>query len=453
MALIEDRDTNSNKQSDLSEQVKTESSPTRKPWLWWLLAILLVSGGVVLWRSLYPSSQPTQSAVAQPQGKQPKAIETVALSKGEATRQIQLLGQVESREQATIRTQTAGIVQQILVEPGDRVTRGATIAILDDSDQQLAVAEAKARLAEERSNLARLEVGTRPEIIAQRQAAVRSTSAREEEAQDNLDRLRNLVKEGAFSQRSLIEAQTAVDDAQGARLEAEATLAEAVAGPIQEEIAAQQANVQTAVAALNQAELSLQRTRVQALTSGVVQERQVSPGDYAESAGAIATLVAGDSLDVFLEIPEELSGTVRPGSSVELTARALPQWKERATITGVVPTANATSRRQRVRVRLDNPPSGLLSGMAITGTLTTRSDRPSFVVSRDALTRKQDRWYVFAVNDGKAEQVEVELVSDIGKEVAIYNDRLRAGQPVVLRGGDGLEDGAAVKVTNSGTRL
>jgi HlyD family secretion protein len=448
MAIVEDRDTNSNKQSNKPEPAKTKSSSTKKPWFWGLMVLALFSGGIFLWRSFYPASQPSQSAVAQPQEKQPKAIETTALSTGEATRQVQLLGQVESREQATIRTQTAGIVQQILVEPGDRVTRGATIAVLDDSDQQLTVAEAKARLAEERSNLARLEVGTRPEIIAQRRAAVRSTKAREQEAQDNLDRLTNLVKEGAFSERSLIEAQTAVDDARGARLQAEATLAEAIAGPIQEEIAAQRANVQTAVAALNQAELSLQRTRVRALTSGVVQERQVSPGDYAESASAIATLVAGDSLDVFLEIPEELSGTVRPGVSVELTARALPQWKESATITGVVPAANAASRRQRVRVRLDNPPAGLLSGMAVTGTLKTRADRPSFVVSRDALTQKQDQWYVFAVNDGKAEQVEVELVSDMGKEMAIDSDRLRAGQPVVLRGGDGLEDGAAVKVTN-----
>jgi len=52
-------------------------------------------------------------------------------------------------------------VQRVLVQSGDRVT--PTIAILDDADQQLAVAEAQARLAQERSELARLEVGTRRE--------------------------------------------------------------------------------------------------------------------------------------------------------------------------------------------------------------------------------------------------------------------------------------------------
>lgn len=451
MNPVESQQLESDKPSNISEQTDSKPLPPRKPWFWALIILALTTGGIVFWRAIAPSGQTSQPASAQQQGQPPKPVETVVLATGNGTRRVQLLGQVESREQATIRAQTDGVVRRILVQPGDRVTAGMTIAILDDSDQQLAVAQAKARLAQERSNLARLEVGTRPEIIAQRQAAVKSAKAREQEAQDNLDRLINLVAEGAFSQRNLVEARATVDDARGERLEAEAALAEAVAGPIREEIAAQRANVAAAVAALNQSELSLQRTRVNALTSGVVQERQVSPGDYIESSGAIATLVAGDSLDVFLELPEELSGTIRPGLSVELSARALPQWRERATITGVVPAANSASRRQRVRVRLDNPPPGLLSGMAVTGTLALPSNRSGFVVSRDALTRRQDRWLVFTVVDGKAKPIEVEMVADMGQEVAIDGEQLRAGQPIVLRGGDGLTDGAAVRVMNSGS--
>lgn len=449
MNTIEASDTRSDKPlSDSEQQNPKPNSP--KNWLWIVILLSLATGGFVLWRSQVPATQATQPANAQPQAPAPKPVATVPLEVGNATRQMQLLGQVESRERATIRTQTSGIVEQILVQPGDRVTPGMTVARLDDTDQQLAVAEARARLAQQRSNLARLEVGTRPEIIAQREAAVRSAEAREKEAQDNIDRLTNLVAQGAESERVLVEARAAVDDARGERLEAEAALAEAVAGPIREEIEAQRANVAAAVAALNQAQLALQRTQVKALTNGVVQERQVSPGDYLETSGAIASIVAGNNLDVFLDLPEELSGNVRPGMSVELTARALPQWKERATITGVVPAADAASRRQRVRVRLDNPPTGLLSGMAVTGTLTMRSEEPSFVISRDALTRRQDRWLVYTVANGQARELEVELAADMGEKVAINSDRLRAGQPIVIRGGDGLSEGAAVKVTKEG---
>jgi multidrug efflux pump subunit AcrA (membrane-fusion protein) len=160
------------------------------------------------------------------------------------------------------------------------------------------------------------------------------------------------------------------------------------------------------------------------------------------------TLVAGDRFDIFLELPEELSSQVNPGMTIDLTARALPQWKGRATITAVVPSADPASRRQRVRVQINNPPPGLLPGMAIAGNLNMPSNRSSFVVSRDALTRRQDQWLVFSVADGKAQQIPVEMIADMGKEVAIYHPSLRTGQRIVLRGGDGLQNGAPVKIVD-----
>ncbi|MBW4426076.1 MAG: efflux RND transporter periplasmic adaptor subunit [Nostoc desertorum CM1-VF14] len=434
-------------QSDSS--APSELAPTRsgKPWFWRLLILFLATGGIILWRMLAPGGAP-RSSVAQQQGPPPKPIETISLATGSATRSIQLLGQVEATQQSTIRAQTSGIVKQISVQPGDRVKVGMAIALLDDTDQQLAISQARAQLAQQRSNLARLEVGTRKEIIAQRQAAVTSAKARELEAQDNLKRTSDLVKEGALSQRLLVEAQAQLNNIQGERLEAEAELAEAKAGPIQEEIAAQRANVEAAKATLAQAELARQRTRILASESGIVQTRHISNGDLVQSSGQIVTLVAGDRFDIFLELPEELSSKVTPGMTIDLTTRALPQWKQRATITAVVPSAETASRRQRVRVQINKPPSGLIPGMAITGNLNMPSNRSSFVVSRDALTRRQNEWLVFAVANGKAKQIPVEMVSDMGKNVAIYHPTLRTGQRIVLRGGDGLQDGAPVKIVD-----
>ncbi len=420
-------------------------SPSKKTWLWALLALLITTGGIFLWRSISGSQTEAPPANAQ-QGPPPRPVELVQLSAGRGLRTVELVGQVQSSEQATVRAQTAGVLQDVRVQPGDRVEPGMTIAILDDADQQLALAEAEARLAEERSNLARLEVGTRREIIAQRQAEVRSAKAREREAQDNLTRIQDLVKQGAFSERQLVEARTAVDDTQGTRLQAEAELAEAQAGPIPEEIAAQRANVAAATAAVNQAQLALDRTVVRAATQGIVQSRTASVGDYVQNAGEIVTLVAGDRLEVFLELPEDLSGRISPGLPITLTARALPQWQERATVTGVAPAADSTSRRQLVRVRLDNPPTTLVSGMAIAGSLQLPSNTPGFVVSRDALTMRNEQWLVFTVENDKAKQIPVEVVADMGEEMAITSPELRAGQAIVLKGGDGLRDGAAVKV-------
>ena len=160
----------------------------QKPWLGLLLFISVAINGVVLSRVFSPAEQVNQPAAATVKTPPPRPVEVTTLATGNATSSVQLLGQVESPQQATIRAQTGGVIKNILVQAGDRVTPGKTIAILDDADQKLALSRAEAQLAQQRNNLARLEEGTRPEIIAQRQAAVSAAQAREREAADNYSR-------------------------------------------------------------------------------------------------------------------------------------------------------------------------------------------------------------------------------------------------------------------------
>ncbi len=411
----------------------------------WLIGILLLAGGVTLWRVLNPSSSPT--AQTSTQAPPPRPVETIALTTGTGNRQIRLLGQVEAGERATLSPQIDGRVQQVLVREGDRVTTGMTVAILDDADPRLALAEAQARLAQEKANLARLQVGTRPEIIAQREAELNTAIARELEAQDNLERVSGLTEQGALSRRALVEARTEAQAATSEKFRIEALLAEARAGATKEEIDAQRGLVAAAEAAVEQAELGMERTEIKAAFSGIVQSRDVDPGDYVEVNDPVLTIVSDRTLDIFLEVPESLSGQVAPGMRVNLNARALPNWQQETEITAVVPTANTASRRQLVRVSLDNSPPELLPGMAIQANLALPVERENtFIVPRDALTRRGNEWLLFTVNNDRAEQLEVEMVADLGEEVVIANPELEAGESIVVRGGDGLRDNAAVQV-------
>lgn len=426
----------------------TPARPVRSPRALLGLGVATAVAAVLTWPLWRPAVWPVQPPPAV-QAPPPRPVETVPLAEGTGIRSVLLIGQVESSQQATIRAQTSGIVQDIRVQPGDRITPGTLLAVLDDTDQKLALARAQAQLAEARSQLARLEAGTRREIIARRQAELRSAQAREQEASDNLKRASESVRKGAITERALVEAKAAVDDAAGTRASAEAALAEAEAGPLPEEIEAQRANVAAAQAAVHQAQLAVERTRIKALSSAVVQTRLVSQGDYVQINAPIVTLIASDRLEVFLALPEDLSGRILPGMPVELSARALPDWRQSLPITGVVPAADAASRRQLIRIELDPAPPGLLAGMAVAGKLDIPLNTPAFVISRDALTLRRDQWFVFAVADGKARQVPVDLVADMGETVAIYNDALRPGQNIVVRGGDGLRDGMMVKIVGN----
>ena len=477
-----------------------------------LIIIAILGGGITLWQIISPFSNPATQT--ENQGPPPRPVETIQLTSGTSNRQIRLLGQVEAGGKATLSPQIDGTVQSILVKEGDPVTPGMTVAILDDADAKIALAQAKAKLVQEKSNLARLQVGTRAEIIEQRQAELNAAQAREQEAldnlqslialqpdliaqrqaeldaaitreqeaQDNLQRIKGLSLEGALSERALVEAEstaeetrnqrlrakaaltaqetesrqdiaqarTRLDNAKSDRLRMAAMLAEAKAGPTKEEIDAQKGVVSAAEAAVKQAELARERTKIKATFSGIVQTRDVDPGDYVEVNEPLLTLVSDRSLDIFLEIPESLSGQVTEGMRVNLLARALPNWEKATEITAVVPAADTSSRRQLVRVTLNNPPQELLPGMAIQADLVMPiTDANTFTVPRDALTRRGDQWLLFTVNDNQAQQLAVDMIADLGEEVVIRHPRLRKGKSIVIKGGDGLTDKTVVKTVQS----
>lgn len=416
---------------------------------WLISIILLISGGLTIWYSTKWLESPKAESSEQRKFP-PRPVEIEKLTNGEAIRKLSLLGQVEASNRATIRSQVDGIVEQVMVKVGDRVTVGQSLAQLDNRDQQLAVLEAQARLAQEQSRLDRLEIGTRNEIINQRKAELAAALAREEEAEDNLRRISQLTQQGALSERDLVQAQTSAMATRNERLRLEALLSEAETGPTPEEIAAQRAVVQSAAVAVEQAQLDLERTTITADFSGVVQSRQVNPGDYVESSDALITLMNNETLDIYVEVPERLIGQIEPGQIVELTTRALPDWQQKAQVEAVVQATEAATRRQIVRLAIDNPPSGLLPGMAVQANLelSVGDDEEMFVVSRDALTKKDDQWFIFIVEENQAKQYAVEVKSDMGEQIAISNPQLQAGQQIVTTGSEGLRDGADVKIVS-----
>lgn len=412
-----------------------------------LIGIIVLSGAVIgIGEGIKWLSPPVESS--QERVIPPRPVTTATLKTGSAIRTIKLLGQVEASGQATIRTRVDGEVKLVLVKVGDRLNPNQTVAILDDRNQQLAFLAAQARLAEEESKLASLEVGTRSEIIAQRQAELAAALARESEAQDNLNRLTTLSQEGAISERDLIQAKTAADAVRNERMRIEATLNEAQSGPTLEEIAAQRAIVQGAQITLEQAQLDLERTQITTGFTGVVQERLISPGDYIENGDPVITLINPEDIDIFLEVPEQLIGQVEVGQRVELKARAIPDWQGYGTVQAILPGTEAATRRQVVRINLNQSTSSLLPGMSVQGTieLTLASSANQFIVPRDALTNRNDQWLIFVVENDQIQEYPVEIVADMGETVAITQPDLTPGQEIVISGGDALHQGTTVKI-------
>ena len=91
-------------------------------------------------------------------------------------------------------------VNSIAVKRGDRVEAGTPVALMEEADTTIAVAQAEAALAQAKAQLADLEIGKRPEEIAVLEATVRSTNAQGEQAQRTLTRTQDLTRRGIATQ-------------------------------------------------------------------------------------------------------------------------------------------------------------------------------------------------------------------------------------------------------------
>ena len=196
----------------------------------WVVALVLglaVAGGVVLnSRAQAQKAQAAKVAAA----KAPKSP-FVAIANGKADVEGGMI-QVAARR--------AGIVREVLVSEGDRVTKGQVLARQEDDQPRLAAAQAAAAVRQARAQMAMTQVQL---STAQRERA----------------RLQGLVSTNFVAGQRLDQAQDRIAEAQ-ATLEA------------------QRASVATAQAALEQARYEQEQTIIRAPADGRIARRYANPG-------------------------------------------------------------------------------------------------------------------------------------------------------------------------------
>lgn len=100
------------------------------------LIILLVVGGVFVWRFYPQESSPTVSPRTTP-------VRTMSVPRGSIVRTIEASGTISGARQANLSFALNGQVQKVLVTKGDYVTAGQILAEMESSQQELALLKAK----------------------------------------------------------------------------------------------------------------------------------------------------------------------------------------------------------------------------------------------------------------------------------------------------------------------
>lgn len=265
-----------------------------------------------------------------------------------------LHGNVDIR-QVELAFNSAGRIEQVLVQEGDRVEKGQLLAVLDSRRLQRAVQLAEAQVAAQREVVARLRAGSRPEEIAKAQADVAAAGVDARNAARNYERVKSLAEQRYIAEQAADDARAAAEATQARLKSAEEALRLVEIGPRKEDIAAAEAQLVANRAASAIAQRDLAETSLVAPVAGIIENRVLQPGDMASPQKAVFTLALADPLWVRAYVPGPDLGRIRVGSRATVLTDSYPGKRYRAWIGFISPTAEFTPKSvetQEVRTQL-----------------------------------------------------------------------------------------------------
>ena len=216
-----------------------------------------------------------------------------------------------------IKPEVSGKVLDIRVQPNQLVEQGDVLAILDDSDYRIAVAQAEQNL-----EIAGQNVGAQTANIASAQAKLTSAIVERQNTDLQAKRVLAMADKGVVSKSDADKARAAVATARAAVSNAEADLERAKQQMGKE--GEENSQVKAALLALEQAQLNLERTVITAPTQGGVSNFSLSEGFYASSGQPIMTFVSTQDIWIEAYYRENSLGNVTVGDEVEVALDFVP---------------------------------------------------------------------------------------------------------------------------------
>jgi RND family efflux transporter MFP subunit len=302
--------------TDLLDQLRidrTQAHRQRKPVIVWsfiIIGAMVVAAAVAIWMFVVArNGTRIHTVVAQP----------LAASLGDALPSGSLLdasGYVVALREATVSAKAIYKVNEVLVQEGQSVKQGEVIAKLDDTNVRAVLEQSKAQ-------------------VKQLEAALAAAKLADEDARPMFLRNQIQLSEGLISAEIFEASKAAYDAAHTAALVAEGNL-----------------SVGKAVVDINQRYED--DTTIRAPFDGVVTVKNAQPGEIVSpqfsGGGGIAKIVDMDSLEVDVDVSENLIHRVHSKQPASITLDAYPDWRIPGEVIAIIPTADRSKATVKVRI-------------------------------------------------------------------------------------------------------
>jgi RND family efflux transporter MFP subunit len=356
-------------------------------------------------------------------------VRTVQVEERTVAGALNVVGTLTPDSLTDVAAEVGGRAVEVLIERGSAVKAGQPLVRLDDEDSKSQLREAEANEAQTR---VRLGLASGKPFDPRETAEAKMSRLSLDRAESEWKRYDGLIGPGAVSQSDLDLKRT---EYLNAKESYESTLNQQ--RQAYEGYRAQQARVALARRAVANAV-------IRAPYDGVIAERVVSLGSLVQPGTRLATLIRVHPLRIELTIPEPAVPMVRQGQTVQFTTQSHPDEHFTGTIAYVGPAVRAESRALVVEAVVPNPKGQLHPGVFASARIELPGTRTVLVVPATAVKTDETGSRVFVVRDGRAEARVVLPGRATGDTVEVVSG-LRAGERVVVAGGDRLADGARVK--------
>jgi len=329
----------------------------------------------------------------------PVKYQKVSYSEGEKIRTFS--GTAQTNKIIKLSFRSNGIITDFSIKVGQKVRKGQRLARLDNVQARLNYQSAQSSLntAESQMNTAKL----------------------------SLDRTRKLYEKGSTSLSNFEAAKNAYNSGKNSFNSAKQSLA------LQEE--------QIKFGYLNAPENGI----IASVAAEI--DENVSPGQ------TIATLNAGNDMEINLGLPESVINGVKQYMPVDVVFAALKNKRFKGKVTEVSPGVNINTATYPVSIMITNPSDDIKSGMAANVTFDfgdVRSDtKKQLIVPANAVGEDGNGRFVFLIEvEGNKVKVKKQLVTlgELTSEGFVIKTGLLEGQKIATAGLQTLLDGQEVKL-------
>lgn len=322
---------------------------------------------------------------------------------------VPVLGRIVASEFGPIAARISGPVNEMHVNVGDRVEKGAILAVLD-----------RERLS--------LESDRYEALVKQQSAKLASVRANLEKRSLELKRLEGIRKSAAFSQARF---QDAVQDVAAMR----------------GQVAETRAQLAQAEAQFKRANVDLQDGEIRAPYPGVVSAKHTEVGAYLNIGSPVVTLINDLDIEIEADVPGNRLGGLTPGTSVRVTLDDRSEHK--AVVRAVIPDENPRTRTRPARFvpKFTDLKKPLATNQSVTVHVPIGEARTVTTVSKDAIVRRSGNVLVFVVRNGNGQPQPVELGESVGGRFVVTSG-VKAGDRVVVRGNENLRPGQRLRISD-----